>query len=194
MAGRSTTQARPGVERTASSALSAYSAASVHGASLPPSALALAVLAYTCAVLTCTKRLTCAALAARASRRAPSDALAWNASGRVRSISAAQLTTKSHAPPPRDSSKILSTLSSSDTSTCTASTASWSSAALWSALKNAMNLARLSATRISDARLLSSKYLTRLRPMKPMPPAISHLGFVLAGSRGRRPASRGRKK
>lgn len=67
-------------------------------------------------------------------------------------------------------------MSSSDMSTCTNSTSSlFSSAALWSAERNAMNGARLSATRIADASALSSRYFTRLRPMKPHPPRISHV-------------------
>lgn len=36
---------------------------------------------------------------------------------------------------------------------------------------------RLSATRMSDASSLSSRYFTRFRPTNPMPPAISHLGL-----------------
>ena len=41
-----------------------------------------------------------------------------------------------------------------------------------------MKAARLSAIRISDARLLSSRYLVKLRPTAPIPPAISHRGFA----------------
>jgi hypothetical protein len=44
-------------------------------------------------------------------------------------------------------------------------------------LRKAMKGMRLSATRMSDARLLSRRYLTRFRPTVPIPPAISHLGF-----------------